>query len=270
MIVWQKKETAIQKSTVLHHVSINKEQGIISLYSAPYYIEYNIREFLNKKTDYCSKTNCSKLVSHSAKNARKLGNGYLFEGFTSDMRFMVADNSIKVICKDYPPMLPEEKKEDVAAVHTYNSDMLVSPNKSRWVQTSYIGGILEIFEYDGGKIKNIGTNPIYKPVYMGEKQDVSWEDKTIIGFDDMVVTDKYIYTLLNGAMGKQLKSNPPVNPFTNKITVFDWNGNIKKIINTDCMLLAIDVDEREDVCYGISIDLKNGYELRRIPLSMSK
>ncbi len=36
------------------------------------------------------------------------------------------------------------------------------------------------------------------------------------------------------------------------------------------MLLAIDVDEREDVCYGISIDLKNGYELRRIPLSMSK
>ena len=186
------------------------------------------------------------------------------------MRFMVADNSIKVICKDYPPMLPEEKKEDVAAVHTYNSDMLVSPNKSRWVQTSYIGGILEIFEYDGGKIKNIGTNPIYKPVYMGEKQDVSWEDKTIIGFDDMVVTDRYIYTLLNGAMGKQLKSNPPVNPFTNKITVFDWNGNIKKIINTDCMLLAIDVDEREDVCYGISIDLKNGYELRRIPLSMSK
>ena len=60
------------------------------------------------------------------------------------------------------------------------------------------------------KIKSVGINPIYEPVYEGKRQDVSWNEETVIGFDDVVATDKHIYTLLNGAKGKQLKSNPSV------------------------------------------------------------
>ena len=73
-------------------------------------------------------------------------------------------------------------------------------------KVSYIGGILEIFRYDGHEIKSIGINPIYELVYEGKGQDVSWNKETVIDFDDVVTTDKYIYSLLNGAKGKQLKA----------------------------------------------------------------
>ena len=247
--------------------SIDKEKGVVSLYSAPYYVEYNVNNFVQNKTDFCNKTNCSELVSYPTQNAQKLTNGYLLEGFTGDMRFAVVDRNVRSIYTDYPSILPENKKDDIAAVLTYNSNVAVAPDKSQWVQASYIGGILEIFRYDGHEIKSVGINPIYEPVYEGKRQDVSWNEETVIGFDDVVATDKHIYTLLNGAKGKQLKSNPSVNPFTDQITVFDWNGDIKEIIHTDCMMMAIDIDEKENVCYAISFNLDHGYDLRKIPLS---
>ena len=75
------------------------------------------------------------------------------------------------------------------------------------------------------------------------------------------------YQPFSAAKGKQLKSNPPMNPFTDQITVFNWNGDIKEIIHTDCMMMAIDIDEKENVCYAISFNLDHGYDLRKIPLS---
>lgn len=257
-------------SNLSENFSIDKARGVVSLYSAPFYVEYNVAEFMKKGTDYCRKTNCSSFVRNSIKNVRKFADGYLAEGFTEEMRFIVVDKNTQTAYTDYPPMLPEDKKEDIARVLTYASNVLVSPNSPRWVQTSYIGAVFEIFEYDGREIKCVGTNPIYEPVYTGGKGDVSWNEETTIGFDDVVVTDGYIYTLLNGAKGSQLKSDPPVNPFTNKITVFDWDGNVRQIINTDCMLKAIDVDEKENVCYAISFDLDHGYDLRKIPLPILK
>lgn len=226
-----------------------------------------MRDFVQNKTDYCNKTNCSDLVSYPVQSAKKLASGFLLEGFSGEMRFSVVGDGSQCIYTDYPSVLPEDKKEDVAAVLAYNSCVSVSPGKSRWVQTSYIGGILESFEYDGREIKSIGMNPIYEPVYTGEKQEVSWNEETVIGFDDVVATDQCIYTLLNGAKGKQLKSNPPVNPFTDKITVFDWHGNIKEVIHTDCMMMAIDIDEKENACYAISFNLDHGYDLRKISLN---
>ena len=215
------------------HFSIDKEKGVVSLYSAPYYVEYNVNDFVQNKTDFCNKTNCSELVSYPIQNTQKLTNGYLLEGLTSEIRFAVVDRNVRSIHTDYPSVLPENKKEDIAAVLTYNSNVaVVAPDKSLWVQASYIGGILEIFRYDGHEIKSVGMNPIYEPVYEGKRQDVSWNKETVISFDDVVATDKYIYTLLNGAKGKQLKSNPPMNPFTDQITVFNWNGDIKESIQT--------------------------------------
>lgn len=247
--------------------SIDKEKGVVSLYSAPYYVEYNVNNFVRNKTDYCNKTNCSELISYPIQNAKKLTNSYLLEGFTDEIRFAVVDHGVRSIYTDYPSVLPENKKEDIAAVLAYNSSLAVAPDKSRWVQASYIGGILEIFGYDGHGIKSVGVNPIYEPVYKGKGQDVSWNEETVIGFDDVVATDKHIYTLLNGAKGKQLKSIPPVNPFTNQITVFDWNGDVKEVIHTNCMMMAIDIDEKENVCYAISFNMDHGYDLRKIPLS---
>lgn len=33
------------------------------------------------------------------------------------------------------------------------------------------------------------------------------------------------------------------------------------------MMMAIDIDEKENVCYAISFNLDHGYDLRKIPLS---
>lgn len=249
--------------------SIDRERGIVSVFAKPYVSEYDVRGFLGKRHDYCSKTNCSALLTSPVHDVKKMGSKYLLVGFAKGMRFTVADEESRSVYTEYPQILPESNDEEIAPVLLYASREAVSPDGSRWVQATYIGAVLEIFEYKDNDIRSVRINPIYRPVYEGHGMEVSWGDETTIGFDDVVVTDKYIYTLLNGTFGKNLKSNPPVRPFTNEITIFDWNGNIRQIISTDCMMMAIDIDEKEDVCYAMAFNMDRGCDLRKIPLATS-
>ncbi len=250
--------------------SLDKRRGVVSVFANPYLVEYDVREFMEACEDYSSKTDCSVLLASSAHDVKRLADRYLLEGFTNDMRFAVADNNSRSVYVEYPLILPWQDDDATAAVLTYASRVAVSPDATRWVQVSYIGAVLETFELRGGDIRSMGMNPIYRPVYDGEGNDVGWCDETTIGFDDVVATDKCIYALLNGTQGKNLKSNPPVRPFTNEITVFDWNGDIKQIISTDCMMMTIDIDEDEDVCYAIAFNPDRGCDLRKIPLGTSE
>lgn len=51
-------------------------------------------------------------------------------------------------------------------------------------------------------------------------------DETPIGFEAMDASNRYLYTLLNGTLGKNLKAKDAINnpPFTEKISIFDWNN----------------------------------------------
>jgi len=259
-------------ANVTKEFGLNRFGKIISVYNKPYLTEYDISKFMNGERDFCMRTDCSSFCSNfPVINAHRIDEGILLIGFTKDMRYAVIQNdSLSDLYKDYPSIINAANSEElIPAVLSYSPCMGIDPDGKSWVQGTYIGGVLERFNVSDGVVSSDFQSFIYSPSYEtkgGSAINVSWGDETTIGFEDIVITSEYIYTLLNGTKGRNLKSTPPVTPFTNKITVFDKQGNVVKIIKTDCMMMTLDVDEIENKCYVVTYNGEQGYDLREIPL----
>ena len=249
---------------------LNRLGKIISVYSKPYLTEYDINKFMNGEREFCMRTDCSSFgANFPVMNACRIDEGILLAGFTKDMRYaVIQSDSLSDLYKNYPSIINTANSEElIPAVLSYSPCIGVDPTGKSWVQGTYIGGTLEGFNISEGVVKSDFQSFIYPSYYeAGAGINVSWGNETIIGFEDIVITSGYIYTLLNGTKGRNLKSTPPVTPFPNKITVFDKQGNVVKIIKTDCMMMALDIDEDENKCYVVTYNGEQGYDLREIPL----
>ncbi|WP_455673274.1 BF3164 family lipoprotein [Phocaeicola sp.] len=241
----------------------------ISVYSRPAIVEYDLYKFLQHETDYCEKItlpdNCDSIPVHGV---RKLNGDLLLEGFTDKMRFSIVKKDGSVLSYNQYPLIGggDVSEEETAAVLSYACKIAVRPGGEYWAQGTYIGGTLEIFKRNNDQITSEYQTFIFPSEYDGMGSQVSWNEKTHIGFDDMVATSDYIYTLLNGTLGANLKQMPPVTPFADRITIFDWQGNVVKVIKTDCMMIALDVDEKEQKCYVLAYNGDEGFELRSVDL----
>lgn len=268
----KKGQGPYEVTNVTNEFVLNRLLKIISVYSKPYLIEYDINKFMNGEREFCMRTDCSSFCANfPVMNACRIDEDILLAGFTKDMRYVVIQNdSLADLYKNYPSIINTANSEElIPAIFSYSPCMGVDPDGKSWVQGTYIGGALERFSISEGVIRSDFQSFIYPPSYekiAGSGVNVSWGDETTIGFEDIVITSGYIYTLLNGTKGRNLKSTPPVTPFTNKITVFDKQGNVMKVIKTDCMMMALDIDENENKCYVVTYNGEQGYDLREIPL----
>ena len=88
-------------------------------------------------------------------------------------------------------------------------------------------------------------------------------DETPIGFEAMDASDRYLYTLLNGTLGKNLKAKDAINnpPFTEKISIFDWNGHAVKQTYTGKKLMGL-TNKGDSICYAVAYD--DNYSLLKI------
>lgn len=242
------------------------ENNKVVIYSTPKIVEYDPVKYIHGQKDfYLSNTLDEKLFSFPVQCVRKFNDSYFIEGFTETMRFAIydKDKSLKLY-KEYPSVI-EESPEKVAQVMSYASKIAFRPDRKYWIQGSYIGGVLEIFHQNNNDITSVKQLFIYPPVYEDLGIGVTWGNETIIGVDDMYATSNYIYVVLNGTQGANLKSSSPVNPFSNKLLVLDWEGNLVKKIETDCMIMALAVDSSDQYCYVVSFEGEKGYDLRKIP-----
>lgn len=87
------------------------------------------------------------------------------------------------------------------------------------------------------------------------------KDENIWGFEDIYVTDNYIYTLHNG---KTTEENPY---FSKSIKVFDWLGNpiIEYNVGVDMRCLA--VDEIEKKIYAVAYEEEKDFFLISVNLN---
>jgi len=249
--------------------TISMNNNLITLYSNPYYVEYDLKKILKGENDYCRKIK-KDIASLNApvSNVRKIKDRFLYEGFTTDMRFALSNTDGSYLkYNEYPPILgTSASAKETAAVMSYASKVYVHPQGERWLQVNYIGATMEIFKEENEKITPVKQLFIYPSIYEGNHSQVTWGNNSIIGFDDVTVTPNYIYALLNGAKGKDLKSMPPVTPFGNRIIKMDWEGNIIQVIKTDCMVMAFDVDEVNCEYYLISYNGEEGFDLRKFKI----
>lgn len=243
------------------------DKNKISVYSTPKITEYDPFKFLDKEADYFTTFQLEKtLFDLPVQCIQKHNDSYFLAGFTDKMRFgfLNKDHSMTTY-NEYPQIIENVSSEKVAQVMSYTCKTVFSPDKNYWVQGTYIGGTLEVFKKENNQITPVKQIFIYPSIYKDVDPGITWGDETIIGVDDIYATSTYFYVLLNGTTGADLKSKNPVAPFAKKIMVFDWQGNLIKKIETDCMIMTLAVDASDRFCHVISFG-DNGYDLRMIQL----
>ena len=127
-----------------------------------------------------------------------------------------------------------------------------SPDGSKLVRITYIGGIVQCYGIYGNVIKEEWSKlffpPVYKVVDGAIPAWITWKQESQIGFDNLYVTDRHIYLLFNGKVAKD-------KPFSNEVLVMDWNGSILNKYQLDCFVKSIAVDEENEMMYAITCGL---------------
>lgn len=259
-----KQGEAPNEVPTLSSTFITKENKI-HVYSTPTIKKYDPIKYLRNEKDYCTSIQIDdKLFAFPIERIRIINDSYFLEGFTEKMRFAIFDKkNSPIIYKEYPNIIGNYSSEKTAQVMSYACKTCFSPDHKFWIQGSYIGGTLEIFKKENNQIIPVNQIFIYPSIFKDLGNGVTWGNETIIGVDDIYATSKYIYVLLNGTTGDNLKSNSPVNPFSNKLIILDWQGNLIKKVETDCMIMTLAVDSSDLFCHVISFG-DDGYDLRKI------
>ena len=79
-----------------------------------------------------------------------------------------------------------------------------------------------------------------------------------MGFEDLCVTNRHVYLLLNGKFAKD-------KPYANEILVMDWDGNVIKKYQLDCDIKTMAGDENNGVFFGITFGVCTETKIVRFP-----
>ena len=171
-----------------------------------------------------------------------LKNGYLYNGNT--------DRHIGVYATDSyvdSPILPDVSSPEIARAIMNKSHWAMTPDEKKMVRATSIGGIVQCYTVENNEVEEYWTKlffpPIYKLVEGAKPVWITWCEESQMGFDNLYVTNQYVYLLLNGRFAKD-------KPFANEVLVMDWNGNIKKKFILDRTVKTIAVDEDKKVIYA--------------------
>ncbi|MDH6534681.1 hypothetical protein M2101_001357 [Parabacteroides sp. PM5-20] len=179
------------------------------------------------------------------------------KGLFEEKQLAVFDDKLNYNGSFIEYLVLENSKEldDLMQKELYNIHFIkITPNLKHLVFASYKSGVLQVFNMENAPhAVEKTTTLLLTPLVNGDKE-------TIYGFEDLYVTDSYIYTLHNG-------SSPTENPlFTKEIKVFDMLGNpiVKYEVGIDMRCIA--VNEEKKRAYTIAYTEEKGFFLIEIML----
>lgn len=188
---------------------------------------------------------------------------YLVKGNHSNIRYGIYSHKNNSILKLYTTYLMDSfnynSKEEVWSVFSSNTFTLIRPDNLRLINATRIGGILEFFKIDDktDQISSLHNMFFYEPIYsiaQGSKPIfVVSNENTLFGFEDVYVTNDYIYTLLYNSDAKKKPQS---------ISIFNWDGKPANKIFLEKPVTKICVDENNRKLYTLCINEENGYDLR--------
>lgn len=147
---------------------------------------------------------------------------------------------------EYPFTDPDP--ETNCSIWDYSGDLKsISPDMTRLVVGTYIGGLFEIFSLADGKITSRTVKGFYKPDYVYAEgaipKCVTLNPETMIGgFRTIVAGNDDFVTVIDGPMSKRI----------NEILTFDYDGNLKnKKIIKDGWIDKLGRNDKGDIyCFG--------------------
>ncbi|WP_419940994.1 BF3164 family lipoprotein [Candidatus Palauibacter sp.] len=178
-------------------------------------------------------------------DGRWFGGGWITEGRIARYH---ADRSYDRTILGLPP---DAEAPGMTLLQAYESRVVADPAGDRLAASTLLGGLLEIFDYDGVVIARPAVPDPFHPSWdqgrsRGGKAVMSVGSETRYGFTDLTATRRYVYGLFSG--GEVMEEGTPW--ATKEVQVYTWDGEYVKSLYLDRTAHAITVDASDAWLYA--------------------
>jgi hypothetical protein len=149
----------------------------------------------------------------------------------------------------------------------FSFDITIHPEKNKIALSTHMADMLDIYEYRDDQLLPVWHYQTFLPngikilTFEDTPPQAFYTQNSVYGYFDITSSNKNVYALFAGvAYG----GGAPY--YTDRIRVFDWNGENRFEIKTDCPLKHIAVDSDDRFLYGVSHDKDNAYIIVRFDL----
>ena len=184
-----------------------------------------------------------------APDGRWFAGGWITGGRVARYR---ADRSYDRTILGFPP---EAEAPGMTLLQAYESRVVADPAGGRLAAGTLLGGLLEIFDYDGTPIAQAAVPDPFPPAWrQGRSRDgravMSLGPEARYGFTDLVATERYLYGLFSGR-----SVDAPGTPWaTREVQVYTWEGAYVKTIHLARTAEAMTVDASDTWLYASGPD----------------
>jgi len=178
-------------------------------------------------------------------DGRWFAGGWITDGRVARFR---SDRSYDRTIVGFPP---EAEAPEMTLRQAYESRVVADPAGDRLAAATLLGGLLEIFDYDGATIVQAAAPDRFPPLWAqgrsrGGRAVMSVDPETRYGFTDLAATRRFLYGLFSG--GRVMQEGTPW--ATKDVQVFDWGGEYVKTLYLDRTAEAITVDASDTWLYA--------------------
>jgi hypothetical protein len=139
--------------------------------------------------------------------------------------------------------------------HVYQSTLATRPDGSRIALATRFMNHIELYDANGTlrRVDNGPTpvTPVFKVAMAGGAPTMASNDNLRFGYTGIAGGARYIYALFSG---RRRGDYPPSEAtYADKLHVFDWNGNLVRVVplGRDLSIIAVAPDEK--TLYGITV-----------------
>lgn len=177
---------------------------------------------------------------------------FVIPDYTGKYRFHIIDRNGNIRSSHGKIPSRKHKKGNIALAQAWRSFIDYNPGNHTLAMVTQLGEVLEIYNLkDSTHIVKIG--PHGEPEY-NESGGMAIPSG-IMGFSDVQVTDKYIYTVFHGRSFKEIaQQRQPVTDGGQYIYVFSLEGDPLYKYTLDHFIYGIDVNERTREIYAVDVN----------------
>lgn len=139
--------------------------------------------------------------------------------------------------------------------HAFQATLAIHPRRHLLAAVLRHGSQLEIYHADGSLLKRVdGPLPIQIETninFSGRRSGFRLTDHSRYGYVDAVASDKFIFALFSGRLLGAFRTRAT---FGRYVHVFDWQGQLKRVLELDSDAIAIAIDSEATVLYSVIHD----------------
>ncbi len=176
-----------------------------------------------------------------------------YGGVFDNNRFLISEGKKNTVCVKNPNMDKYLSEKDKLSDLFYGpSYFKVNKRNQKAAFGTYKGGLFQIFDLSKLPQKIVTDTTLLLCVPFEGTYD---QREIRFGFEDIFVTDKYIYALYNG------KNNAENEYFAKGILVFNWDGTPKIKLLSDIYLKCLCVDEKAKEIFAVGFNQEKSFFL---------